>query len=144
MFSIYLIFFYIGGSLLCSLLCHKYIKAWIMGLYGQLPLSLMQEDEQLSQKVKSRGIGQNLEAIPEEQPEDQAESSSNVSDQVDEEEQMRVVKTKLTRPILDEDLLDTEDKRLFIAKMNFPIKVPRLLVRIHHTYYTKLSTFLKQ
>lgn len=49
----------------------------------------------------------------------------------------------MTRPILSEDILDIEDKRVFVHKMNYRISVPWLLVKINGTYYTKLSTLFK-
>ena len=49
----------------------------------------------------------------------------------------------MTRPILNEDILDIEDKRVFVHKMNYRISVPWLLVKINGTYYTKLSTLFK-
>lgn len=52
---------------------------------------------------------------------------------------MAQIKARGTRPILSEDLLDTEDKREFVNKMNFKLIVPKVLVRINATYYQKLS-----
>lgn len=52
---------------------------------------------------------------------------------------MAQIKARGTRPILSEDLLDIEDKREFVDKMNFKLVVPKVLVRINATYYQKLS-----
>lgn len=37
----YLIFMYVGVSLAATFLSHRYLSAWVMSLYGQLPLHLM-------------------------------------------------------------------------------------------------------
>ena len=52
---------------------------------------------------------------------------------------MAQIKARGTRPILSEDLLDTEDKREFVDRMHFKLVVPKVLVRINATYYQKLS-----
>jgi hypothetical protein len=52
---------------------------------------------------------------------------------------MTQIKTRGTRPILSEDLLDTEDKRVFVAKMNYQVMIPRLFVRINASYFQRLS-----
>jgi hypothetical protein len=48
---------------------------------------------------------------------------------------MNQIKTKGTRPILSEDILDIEDEREFAKRMNYGIIIPRILVKINPTYY---------
>ena len=56
---------------------------------------------------------------------------------------MNQIKTKGTRPILSEDILDIEDKREFAKRMNYGIIIPRILVKINPTYYQKLGQIMK-
>ena len=41
----YLIFIYMGVSLVATFLSHRYLSAWVMSLYGQLPLNLMMRQQ---------------------------------------------------------------------------------------------------
>jgi hypothetical protein len=61
--SIYLIFVYVAVSFIASLVCHKYVHAWVMGLYGQVPHKLMEQS--LSSKLLNRDAA--LDEIPEEE-----------------------------------------------------------------------------
>lgn len=52
----YLVFGYMGGSLLLTMLCHPYLKGWVMILYGEMPLHLLKKlplphDEASSQQM---------------------------------------------------------------------------------------------
>ena len=35
------------------------------------------------------------------------------------------------------------DKKEFTQRMNFKVKIPQLLVKLSNTYYTKVSSFVK-
>lgn len=50
---------------------------------------------------------------------------------------MEAKQEKLRRP-LDDDMLDLE-KNAFAKEMNFQTKIPKFLVKLSATYYTKVS-----
>lgn len=43
---------------------------------------------------------------------------------------------------LEDDMLDME-KHEFTEKMKFKVRIPKILVKLSNTYYTKLSTLAK-
>ena len=48
---------------------------------------------------------------------------------------MKEAKRAVTRPELSSEMLELEDKRVFVKMMNYRIDVPRVLIRINATYY---------
>jgi len=41
----YLVFMYVGVTIVITIFSHRYLYAWVMSLYGQLPLNLMMHHE---------------------------------------------------------------------------------------------------
>jgi hypothetical protein len=53
----------------------------------------------------------------------------------------RIDEEEFRRP-LDEDMLEL-DKLEFTEKMNYKVKIPKLIVKLSNTYYSKLSVIAK-